>query len=198
MTSSKDNTDDLAAHVARLEERITQLEAAAIRPPSPITIDHEGMVSIARQDAAPLRVSAEWLAGILTWLQYRENDLRLLTFRNFPVETRQPMRLENGFYVGRTKDRKLVRVKADRWNEVLESERTKMREIYAVAREERKHAHPVWDRIDEVAGVARVDHSSEIDTETASIEAHLVKCRQVEWWVDRADNLSLGKWVPIP
>jgi hypothetical protein len=145
--------------------------------------------------------SIDSLIELLLWLKYREQDIRRMVFMNSPVQVRQPFGLINGFWVGLTEDRRKVKIR----DEVLQSA--------LKAEEKRVRANWVFDHMEEVklkrgpVHLVQYDKDGkemplpfqteyhEQDTPDFLIQDALYRLRQPEFWVDKPENLDLGKYA---
>lgn len=136
---------------------------------------------------------------LLAWLKHREPDLRRIVFMAAPVDVRKPLRLVNGFYVGCCGDRRLVKIRAEALENMLHMVEQRVRTNWLFDRKEEAQyrAGPVLiEQIDKDGKpmYAPIDDVTEQDTPDHLIQPELYRVRQVEFWVDRPENLSLGRY----
>lgn len=144
--------------------------------------------------------SLDELLELLFWMKGREQDIRSITWTARPIDIRQPLRLVNGFYVGTCDDRRLVKVRAEAVENMLKSTEARVRANWLFDRKEEAQykAGPVAiEQLDKDGKpmYPPAENVTEADTPDFLVQDALYKIRQVEFWVDRPENLSLGRYA---
>jgi hypothetical protein len=127
-----------------------------------------------------------------------------MVYKSAPVALRQPMKLVNGYYIGMTEERALVKVAADRWHTVMKEQELAVRRAWATNTNEKRrldrgpvHLIP-YDVHGQLMPHLASEEVTEADTPDFLIQEHMQRIRQPEWWVNRPDNLDAGKWAKLP
>jgi hypothetical protein len=152
------------------------------------------------------------IVDLLFYLKRRESDIRQMVYNYLPITIARPLMLVNGFYIGVTKDRQAVKVKASRYQEVMTIIEDNTRRQWLETQTERLEkasygagVHVVQFKPFDNTG-ATIEHNPNREVYTLAdcpdylIQQEQEKLRSPEHWaIFRAiDNLDSGKWVKLP
>jgi hypothetical protein len=163
-----------------------------------ITDEHTGQTETARLSE---------LVELLFWLRSRESDLRGMVYKAAPITIRQAMRPVGGYYVGVVEQQgrgRPVKVKAERWQTVMQEQERIVRENWAfTVNDERKLKRgPIhleqFDRQGNKIPYMAEEAVTAADAPLFLVQERLYTVSQPNWWVDREDNLQLGQWAKLP
>lgn len=154
------------------------------------------------RDVIPLSEVVEALA----WLMRHGDTIRAMTYTFSPVNFRRPMHLVNDcYYVGTTEDRRLVKISAEVWQRTMQEQERIIRANWLRGKREAKEGvveivtmdnsgNPIKDpRFPGLLDGLKEELTSS-DCPDWLIQEKMYPLRQVEYWVDRPENLDLGKY----
>lgn len=142
------------------------------------------------------------LVELLAWFKHREQDIRRLVFMSSPIDVRVPLHAAgNGFHVGTCGDRRLVKIKSSVLEDMVKTTEARVRSNWMYDQREQAEYKkgPVqlqqYDREGKEIPLPFPTEFSERDTPDFIIQEALYKIRQVEFWVDRPENMALGRYA---
>lgn len=169
-----------------------------------VEFDQEHVTFLLDSGEQEVFTQQEYCEAIL-WLLRRQNDLRYQLHKLIPAENiRQPMRLINGYVRGRLADRRLVCIKQEVYEQALqEAERvTRINWAFDVNDKRNLERGPVhlvqYDKDGKEIPYLPVEKVTPEDCPAFLIQEVIYKRMQPEYWVDKNDNLDLGKYDRWP
>lgn len=155
--------------------------------------------------------SLDDLVGLLFWLKSREDDLRYMVHKAYPMTIRRPFTTINGYMVAIAIDEASgrgmhVKIKADMYQAYMRDQEKIIRDNWLAVQNDQRALRNRGPVVEFVRGdnTGRVipqpvePELTEADAPLQMVNQRLMRYQKPEYWASRPENLDAGKWLKLP